>query len=77
MCEARTFPSVLTPLYEGDGMHSSIGKPLVTFVSAACLAAPAMIPTTTPDSVRAIATIPVELSAAVTPSIRFRRRFER
>ncbi|MCG7596814.1 hypothetical protein [Mycobacterium sp. PSTR-4-N] len=47
-------------------MHSSIGKPLVTFVSAACLAAPAMIPTTTPDSVRAIATIPVELSAAVT-----------
>lgn len=48
-------------------MHSSIGKPLVALVSAACLAAPAMAnPTTmTPDSVRAIATIPVELSAAV------------
>ncbi|MEH3141926.1 MAG: hypothetical protein PGN37_17445 [Mycobacterium kyogaense] len=45
-------------------MHSSIGKPLVAFVSAACLAAPAMTPTTL-DPVRATATIPVELSAAV------------
>ncbi|TRW88946.1 hypothetical protein FK535_01335 [Mycolicibacterium sp. 018/SC-01/001] len=57
-------------------MHSSIGKPLVAFVSAACLAAPTMVSTTTPDSVRDTATIPVELSAAVTtfdpvpPSIR-------
>ncbi|MEW5809374.1 MAG: hypothetical protein AB1925_07965 [Actinomycetota bacterium] len=46
-------------------MHSSIGKPLVALVSAACLAAPAMTPTT-PDSVRASATTPVALSAAVT-----------
>ena len=68
MCAPRTLPSVLTPLDEGDGMHSSIGKPLVALVSAACLAAPAMTtPTTmtTSDSVHATATIPVELSAAV------------
>ena len=46
-------------------MHSSIGKPLVALVSATCLAAPAMTPTIH-DSAIATATIPVELSAAVT-----------
>lgn len=56
-------------------MHSSIGKPLVALVSAACLAAPTVTPTTS-DSGRATTAIPVELSAAVTtfdpvpPSIR-------
>lgn len=46
-------------------MHSSIGKPLVALVSAACLAAPAITPTLH-DSPLATATIPVELTAAVT-----------
>jgi hypothetical protein len=46
-------------------MHSSIGKPLVALVSAACLAAPAMTPTPH-HSVITQSSMPVELSASVT-----------
>ncbi len=45
-------------------MHSSIGKPLVALVSAACLAAPAMTPTPHHSGITQ-SSIPVELSAAV------------
>ena len=46
-------------------MHSSIGKPLVALVSAACLAAPAMTPTPHHSAITQ-SSMPVELSASVT-----------
>jgi len=48
-------------------MHTSIGKPLVALVSAACLSAPAAVPTLPHQFTPAESHMAVQLSAATTP----------